>query len=84
MSPVLVIRERRHEMAWAMLVPREGTEFSRIAKRAERSIDQLGHNRVTLRCDNELAIEALARDCTSPPRRKPNHSREIASGRKSV
>ena len=27
-SPVLVIRERRHKMTWAMLVPREGTEFS--------------------------------------------------------
>ena len=26
-SPVLVIRERRHEMTWAMLVPRKGTEF---------------------------------------------------------
>ena len=31
------------------------------AKRAARFIDQLGHNRVTLRCDNEQAIEALAR-----------------------
>ena len=26
-SPVLVIRERRHKMTWAMLVPRKGTEF---------------------------------------------------------
>ena len=40
-----------------MLVPRKGTE-----KRAARFIDQLGHNRVTLRCDNEPAIEALARE----------------------
>ena len=31
-----------------------------IAKRAAKFIDQLGHNRVTLRCDNEPAIEALA------------------------
>ena len=59
-SPVLVIRERRHKMTWAMLVPRKGTEFPWIAKRAARFIDQLGHNTVTLRCDNELAIEALA------------------------
>ena len=29
---------------------------------AARFIDQLGHNRVTLRCDNEPAIEALARE----------------------
>ena len=35
-------------MTWAMLVPRKGTEFSSIAKRAARFIDQLGHNRVTL------------------------------------
>ena len=25
--PVLFIRERRHKMTWAMLVPRKGTEF---------------------------------------------------------
>ena len=35
-------------MTWAMLVPRKGTEFSSIAKRAARFVDQLGHNRVTL------------------------------------
>ena len=39
----------------------KGTEFPWIAKRAARFIDQLGHNRVTLRCDNEPAIEAVAR-----------------------
>ena len=47
-SLVLVIRERRHKMTWAMLVPRKGTEFPWIAKRAAKFIDQLGHNRVTL------------------------------------
>ena len=26
-SPVLVIRERRHKMTWAVLVPRNGREF---------------------------------------------------------
>ena len=49
-------------MTWAMLVPRKGTEFLWIAKRGARFIDQLGHNRVTLRCDNEPAVEALARE----------------------
>ena len=43
-------------------VPRKGTEFSWIAKRAAKFIGQLGHNRVTLRCDSEPAIEALARE----------------------
>ena len=61
-SLVLAIRERRDKMTWAMLVPRQGTEFPWIAKRAAKFIDQLGHNRVTLRCDNEPAIEALARE----------------------
>ena len=61
-SAVLVIWERRHKMTWAMLVPRKGTEFPWIAKRAAKFIDQLGHNRVTLRCHNEPAIEALARE----------------------
>ena len=49
-------------MTWAVLVPRKGTEFPRIAKRAAKFIDQLGHNRVMLRCDNEPAIEALPRE----------------------
>ena len=49
-------------MSWAMLVPRKGTEYPWIAKRAARFIDQLGHNTVTLRCDNEPAIDALARE----------------------
>ena len=62
-SLVLVIRERRDKKTWAMLlVPRKGTEFPWIAKRAARFIDQLGHNTGTLRCDNEPAIEALARE----------------------
>ena len=40
----------------------EGNGFSWIAKRAPRFIYQLGHNTVTLRCDNELAIEAVAKE----------------------
>ena len=79
MSLVLVIRERRHKMTWAMLVPRKGTEFPWIEKRATKFIGQLGHNRVTPRCDNELAFEALARDCTIRPRRESDCAREIAS-----
>ena len=61
-SLVLVIRERRHKMTWAMLVLRKGKVFPWIEKRAAKFIDQLGHNRVTLRCDNEPEIGALARD----------------------
>ena len=52
-TPVLVIRERRHKMTWTMLVPRKGTEFPWIARRAAKFIDRLGHNRVTLRCHSE-------------------------------
>ena len=54
-------------MTWAMLVLRKGTEFPWIVKRAAKFIDQLGHNRATLRCDNEPAIEALARDIAEAP-----------------
>ena len=49
-------------MTWATSVPRKGTEFPWIGKRATKFIDQLGHNRVTLRRDNEPAIEALERE----------------------
>ena len=59
---VLVILERRQKMTWAMLVPRKGTEFPWIATRAAKISYQLGHNRVTLRCDSEPVIEALARE----------------------
>ena len=44
-------------MTWAMQ-----TDFPWIAKRAAKFVDQLAHNRVTLRWDNESAIEALARE----------------------
>ena len=39
---VLVIRERRLKMTWGMLVPRKGTEFLLIAKRAAKFVDQFG------------------------------------------
>ena len=35
----LVIRERRHKMTWAMLVPGKGTEFLWIAKGAAKFIE---------------------------------------------
>ena len=74
-SLLLVIREWRHKMTWAMLVPRKGTEFPWVARRAARFTDQLGHNRVTLRCENQPAIEALAREIgqarQSVPERPP-------------
>ena len=54
-TPMLVIRERtQHDV----LVQRRGTEFPWIAKTAAKFIDQIGDNRVTLRCDNKPAIEA--------------------------
>ena len=61
-SLVLVIWERRHKTTWAFLVPRKGTEFPWITKRAAKFTDQLGHNRATLRCEHELATGALARE----------------------
>ena len=59
--------DRRHKMMWAVLVPRKEWSFPWIAKRAAKFIDQLGHTRVTLRCDNESAIEALARERLHKP-----------------
>ena len=47
-------------MTWTMVVPSKRIEFPWVARRAAKFIDQLGHNRVTLRCDNELAIETFA------------------------
>ena len=71
-------------MTWAMLVPRQGTEFPWIARRAAKFIDQLGHNRVTLRCDNEPAIEALPREIAHARKKEArlcqeDHQRERAS-----
>ena len=36
-SPMFVIRERRHKMTWAMLVPRKGTEISWVAKKRQNA-----------------------------------------------
>ena len=62
-----------------MLVPRKGTEFPWIAKRAAKFSDQLGHNRVTLGCDNEPMIEG---NRTSSSRRKSDCATETTNGRK--
>ena len=68
-------------MTWAMLLPRKGTEFPWIAKRAAKFIDQLRPNRVTLRCDNERAIEALARERSHKlAKRQPDRPCETTSG----
>ena len=80
---MLVIRERRHNMTWAMLVPRRGTEFPWIAKRSAKFIDQLGHNRVTLRCDKP-ATEALGRETAHARQEGSQTARETTSGRKPV
>ena len=47
---------------WTTLVPRKGSEFPWIAKRAARFINYFGHNINTFRCDKESAIEALTRE----------------------
>ena len=70
-SPVLVIWERRHKITWDTLVPRKGTEFSWIAKRAAKF-------------SGATTSRQLRHCCTSPPRREPDCARETASGRKSV
>ena len=49
-------------MTWMMLVPNKENEFAWIARRAAKFIDWLGYNKVTLRCDSEPAIEALAKE----------------------
>ena len=65
------------------LAVRERTPW--IAKRAAKFIDQLGHNRVTLRCDDEPAIEALVGEIHKLVKREARPSqRETTSGRKPV
>ena len=62
MAPALVIREGRHKNDVGDAGSVKRNEFSWIAKRAAKFIDRLGHNRVTVKCDNEPAIEALPRE----------------------
>ena len=47
---------------WTTLVPRKGSEFPWIAKRAARFINHFGHNMNTFSCDKVSAIEALTRE----------------------
>ena len=52
-SPVLVIRERRHKMTWAMLVPRKGTEFRKESSEFHRSTRaQQSHAQLRQRAGN--------------------------------
>ena len=72
-------------MTWAMLVPRRGTEFPWIARKAAKFIDLLRHNGVTLRCNNEPAIEALAREIARARQKgKPHRPEETTGERKPV
>ena len=75
--PVLVIRERSHKIKWATLVPRKGTEFPWIAKRAAKFIDQLGHNKVDPQMRQRTGDRSTGEgNRTGSPRGKPNCSRE--------
>ena len=56
-TPVLVTGERRHAMTWTMPVP-----LPWVTKRAAKFIDLLERKTITLRCDNEPAVRALARE----------------------
>ena len=57
--------EQVTQMTGAMLVPKKGNRTSLEGeKRAAKFSDQLGNNRVVLRCDSELEVEALARELT--------------------
>ena len=88
--PVLVIREKRHKMTWAMLVPRRGTEFAWIARRAAKFLISLG----TLRASDEQMRHA---DCVDKGTRHrfwnlgrtfciclPNHQEEESGNRESI
>ena len=60
-SPVLVNRERRHKMTWAMLVPRKGTEFLWIAKRAAVFVGMLNSSsKAVVVTEQGLAIKTRA------------------------
>ena len=78
-TPVLVIRERRLKMTWAMLVPRKRSFPG--SQREQRSYRPAWAKR----CDSEPAIEALARERSHKlAKRQPDRPCETTSGGKPV
>ena len=61
-APMLVMKERNSGMTMCMIVPAKGTAHAWVQRRCAKWIDSLGHLKVGLRCDNEPAIVALARE----------------------
>ena len=58
--PILVVMEAKYKLAMAMAVPGKGNAAPWVAKRLADWMDSLGSAKVTLKCDNEEAIVALA------------------------
>lgn len=62
MGTILVQRARPLGMTMAMVVPAKGAAHTWVQRRCAQWIDSLGHTKVVMKCDNEPAIVALARD----------------------
>ena len=61
-NPILIGAEAKYGLTLAMAVPRKGNAAPWIAKRVADWLDWLGRQTVTLKCDNEPAILALAQE----------------------
>ena len=62
MSPMLVLKESRHGLVKAMVVPAKGNAHTWIAKRCYQWIEGLGYPKVIIKSDNEPSIVALVKD----------------------
>ena len=81
-TPMLVIRERRRKMTWAMQVPRKGTEFSRFGREQRSSLTSLAGCTLTRQRTGGRRVGEGHR--TGSSGEKPDRSGETASGRKPV
>ena len=62
MGPMLVLKDSRHGLAKAMVVPAKGPSQEWVARRCHSWIADIGYPKVVLKNDNEPAIEGLAKE----------------------
>ena len=56
-SPVLCIKESQYKLIYALAVSQKGSSAEYIVQRVTSILDEIGHNKIILRSDQEPAIQ---------------------------
>ena len=60
-APVLIVKDRQSKAVFSHPVPSKGTEHPYATKVLMQDLDELGYKRITLKCDQEHALNAVVK-----------------------